>query len=155
MYDVRKMTIDDAVLEKIADTQSTYDFKKESGGILVGLFDAKLDAIRITDMSFPFPTDQRSRFRFSRKSEGHQEFMDDLWEKSERTKSYFGEWHTHDQDNPVPSLTDRNTWKRISKQGNNFSQCFFLIIGRKNYKIWTISDESFAEVEVIRSGENK
>lgn len=152
---MRKLSIDNAVLEKIADIQSTHDFKKESGGILIGLFDARLDAIRITDMSFPFPTDQRSRFRFSRKSNGHQEYMDDLWEKSERTKSYFGEWHTHDQDNPVPSLTDRNTWKRISKRDNNFTQCFFLIIGRKNYRIWTIYDESLVEVEVMKNGERK
>ena len=149
---MRKLVLEDEIKAKILSIQSTYAFKRELGGILVGLYDADLGCLRLTDMSFPHTGDQQSRFRFFRKSDGHQELMDHLWEESEHTKAYLGEWHTHDQDTPIPSMKDRGTWKRISKRNNNFDECYFMIIGRKEYVVWTVSEEKI--IEVIRGGNN-
>ena len=149
---MRKLILEDDIKSKILSIQSTHSFKREIGGILVGLYDAKLGCLRLTDMSFPNSGDQQSRFRFFRRSDGHQELMDYLWEDSEHTKAYLGEWHTHDQDIPTPSMIDRGTWKRISKRNNYFDECYFMIIGRKDYIIWTVSDEKITEV--IRGGNN-
>lgn len=142
-----KMIIDENVKQNIAKVQSEHDFRKETGGILIGLYDPQREALRITDMSFAYPSDNCGRLHFSRKSTGHQEFADDLWVKSGYKKAYLGEWHTHNQASPVPSVIDRNTWKRISRQNNNFDQCFFLIVGREHFAIWGVIKEEVNVVE--------
>lgn len=149
---MRKLILEADIQSKILNIQSTHTFKREIGGILIGIYDTKYGCLRLTDMSFPQSGDQQSRFRFNRKSDGHQELMDHLWESSDHTKAYLGEWHTHDQDTPIPSIVDRRTWKRISKRNNNFEECYFMIIGRKDYFIWTVSDEKI--IEVIRGDNN-
>ncbi len=143
---MRKLIIEKDVEEKILSIQTTYSFKKEIGGILVGIYDAEFRGMRITDISYPFAGDQQLRFHFFRKRDGHQELMDQLWEKSNHTKAYLGEWHTHDQRIPVPSRTDHDTWKRISKSNNNFDECYFMIIGRTEFIIWAVSGSGIAEV---------
>lgn len=135
---MREVVIEENIKQMIANIQSEYDFKSEMGGVLAGLLDAEQNVFRITDMSFPYESDKRDRCHFSRNSSGHQEWMDKIWQESNQTKSYLGEWHTHDEDIPVPSRIDRNTWKRISRQENNFDECFFMIIGRRTYGIWTV-----------------
>ena len=140
-----KIIIDEAIKNKIEDIQAYYDFYSEIGGIVAGAFDTKEMCLRITDLSSPFPGDVKKRYRFLRKSTGHQELMDELWKKSGQTKAYLGEWHTHDQDIPIPSFVDKQTWKRISRRDNNFDQCCFIIIGRKAFRIWTVIDDEIVE----------
>lgn len=149
---MRGLFLNDDVKESILRIQTEHSFRKEIGGILVGAYDAEHECMSLTDMSFPFSGDSQSRFRFFRRSEGHQELMDQLWKESGHTKAYLGEWHTHDQNVPVPSITDRTTWKRISKRHNNFDECYFMIIGRVEFIIWTVSGSSV--VEVYRGNDN-
>jgi len=144
---MRKLIIDEAIRKNIKRVQYEHNYKKEIGGILVGLYDAEMDTFQITDMSFPLKSDRKYRFRFLRKNIGHQQFMDDLWEKSGHKKAYLGEWHTHDQDTPYPSFMDLKTWERISEQNVNFDTCFFLIIGRRRFIIWTVEKDKVYEVE--------
>lgn len=144
---MRKLIVDERIRHKIANLQIEHDFRKETGGILVGSYDPDESALRITDMSQAYPTDRCGRFHFSRNSSGHQKFMDDLWISSGKTKAYLGEWHTHNQAVPAPSLTDKNTWKRISRKRNNFDQCYFLIIGREQFVVWTVTEGTIKEVE--------
>ena len=148
---MRKLLINDDIELRIKQIQAEHSFKREIGGILVGLYDADHESLRVTDISFPYSYDQRCQFRFLRKSNGHQELMDQLWEDSEHTKAYLGEWHTHNQDNPVPSMIDRNTWKRIAKRNNNFDDSYFMIIGKKAFVVWTVSNGNIVE---IYRGEN-
>ncbi len=144
---MRELIIDEGIRKSIAKVQVEHDFRLETGGILIGLYDPERGALKITDMSYAYPSDHCGRFHFSRKSMGHQELADDLWVKSGYTKAYLGEWHTHNQPSPIPSITDRNTWKRISKQKNNYDQCYFLIIGRVEYIIWTVINGVIIEIE--------
>ena len=140
------------VKEKIKSIQSEHTFKKEIGGILVGAYDAEIECLRLTDMSFPSPGDQQSRFRFIRKADGHQEIMDQLWEESGHTKAYLGEWHTHDQDIPIPSMVDCKNWKRISRRNLNFDECYFMIIGRIEFIIWAVMNGDI--IEIYRGNSN-
>ena len=144
-----KFVLDDTVSSIIDNLQLTHDFSTEVGGIIVGYFDKSVDAFRISDLTFPCADDCKGRFFFFRKQKGHQEIMDALWESSGRKKAYLGEWHTHDQETPMPSDIDIRTWIRISKNNNNFDQSFFIIVGRSNYKIWTIIDKKVVEAERI------
>ena len=146
---MRKVMIDKEIVEKLNSIQRSYDFHKEIGGIIIGIFDTKGMCLRITDLSFPHAHDNSSRFRFVRHSDGHQKFMDEVWEQSNHIKSYLGEWHTHDQDFPVPSLVDKQTWKRISKRDNNFDQSVFIIIGRIKIRLWIATDGKIYEQEEL------
>ena len=143
---MRKLMLNMDVKEKIKSIQSEHTFKKEIGGILVGAYDAEIECLRLTDMSFPCPGDQQFRFSFFRKTDGHQEIMDQLWEESGHTKAYLGEWHTHDQDTPIPSVVDRKNWKRISKRNHNFEECYFMIIGRIEFIIWAVVNNDIIEI---------
>lgn len=143
---MREIVLTDDIKTRISNIQAEHDFSKEIGGIIVGKYDPEFDCFLMTDMSFPYPSDVQSRFRFSRKSAGHQEFMDMLWKESGMTKAYLGEWHTHDQNIPIPSFIDRKTWRRIARRNNNYDQCFFMIIGRKQFAVWTAQDNDVYEI---------
>lgn len=138
--------MNDDIKAKILNIQAEHAFQKEIGGILVGGYDAESKCLRLTDISFPYHGDQQSRFRFFRKCDGHQEYMDQLWEESGHTKAYLGEWHTHDQTVPAPSVVDRMTWKRIAKRNHNFDECYFMIIGKKMFIIWAVINDDIFEI---------
>ena len=72
--------------------------------------------------------------------------MDELWSSYDETLTYLGEWHTHDQDTPIPSVVDRKNWKRISKRNHNFEECYFMIIGRIEFIIWAVVNNDIIEI---------
>lgn len=144
---MRKIIIDEKIIEQIKAIQLSHDYHRETGGILAGFYDTKLKSFCITDMSYPFPNDKRSRFRFYRNKKGHQEFMDELWKESGYKKAYLGEWHTHDQDSPFPSIVDIGTWKCVAKHNSNYNQSFFMIIGKSTFIIWVVEDGNVKEIK--------
>ena len=117
-----------------------YDFRIESGGIIVGYLNLADKQVIITDITTPFSEDSRGRNYFKRSEYGHQQEMDRLWHESGQKKTYLGEWHTHNQSIPVPSLVDKRDWKRIDKINKNYKQAFFVIVGLNKLKVWTVSD---------------
>lgn len=80
----------------------------EAGGILIG--ERRGQHIVITDISEPGPSDIRTRNRFERKGDHHQQNVDELFKQSDGFLVYLGEWHTHPEDFPQPSYTDIKSW---------------------------------------------
>ena len=119
--------------------QKKGEFTTENGGILIGQLNPAEKRIILTDFTDAKETDIRARFHFFRSEKYHQKTMDELWVASDYTKTYLGEWHTHDEDVPSPSTTDIKEWRRISKGQHNSSVLFFIIIGRRKIRIWTIN----------------
>lgn len=149
------LTVSDSV-EKIIQTYLTeYDFIIESGGIVVGTLDLLHNKVTATDLTEPQQKDIRKRYLFSRAEFGHQSIMDHLWEHSCHTKSYIGEWHTHDQEFPQPSNKDRKNWLKISKRSQNSNWLFFIIVGTKDYGVWTIVDEDIVEMMINIEGDSE
>ena len=133
--------LESKVLQEIKKYQNKGEFFLEAGGILVGIHDIKSKVYRITDITWPQETDKCLTYRFYRKENGHQEIMDELWEQSGYVKSYLGEWHTHNQKNPSPSLIDYTNWKRIAKRKHNYENLFFIIVGTECIGIWTVEND--------------
>ncbi len=125
---------------------------KEAGGILIGRILSEDENFIIDDVSEPMPTDKRRRTRFSRKVEGHQEYMNDAFEREEGSCFYLGEWHTHPQRIPIPSSVDRNDWNRLLKIGFESSCLFFVIVGLEDLKVWYGYGEEPIIVELKRRG---
>ena len=81
----------------------------EAGGILLG--QVKENNIYITRVSFPSNQDKSSRFSFSRNKDYAQAIIDFEFHNSNKRTIYLGEWHTHPEELPTPSTTDRKMIK--------------------------------------------
>ena len=127
----RRLVINENVMNYFREIISKESFGIETGGIIVGELKPLDNAIIITDISVPYENDSRGKFHFNRKPDGHQEYMDELWEKSGFKKMYLGEWHTHNQSKPFPSYIDVNNWKRIEQRNHVAPEMFFVIVGTK------------------------
>ncbi len=80
----------------------------EAGGTIIG--ERRGQHIVVTDISEPGQGDIRTRNRFERKGDHHQQKVDELFKQSDGYLVYLGEWHTHPEDFPQPSNTDIKSW---------------------------------------------
>lgn len=105
----------------------------ESGGVLVGkrLLNG---TISVLDFSKPSSGDLQERCRFSKKSSDHQEFVNNHFEDSSGYVSLVGEWHSHPENHPNASSTDKKSWEKVILE--NDDKLFFLIIGKENWTIY-------------------
>lgn len=97
--------------------------KSESGGQLFGRFEDK--CVTITAATTPSPTDQRSRFRFSRALSTEQAEIDQAFSTGDH---YLGDWHTHPESIPSPSLTDKRTATRLYRTSKSDLKNFLMVI---------------------------
>ncbi|WP_121965000.1 Mov34/MPN/PAD-1 family protein [Myroides sp. N17-2] len=116
----------------------------ESGGILTGkLYE---DLVEILNCSEPTVSDKQSRYNFNRSYKAAQIFINEKFEKSKGKEIYLGEWHTHPEDNPTPSVTDiKNFTKTISKNKLNSNTHFMIIIGIKSIYIGIYTERKLIE----------
>lgn len=79
--------------------------------------------------------------------------IEDEFEKSNHTRFYLGEWHTHPEDNPSPSYQDLASLKKsYNKNSIVISNLILMaIIGRKNI-CWKIYDgKEFSDIKTTIS----
>jgi integrative and conjugative element protein (TIGR02256 family) len=134
-YD-RTLYIRPEAIEKMFKYKQVSWTDTEAGGILIGRILEEDENIIIDDVSEPMPTDKRRRTRFSRSPEGHQEYMNEAYEREEGSCFYLGEWHTHPQRIPIPSSIDRNDWERLLNVGFESGFLLFVIVGIDDLKVW-------------------
>lgn len=134
--DNRTLYIRPEAIEKMFKYKQLRWTDSEAGGILIGRILEEDNNIIIDDVSEPMPADKRKRTRFSRKPDGHQEYMNDAYEREKGCCFYLGEWHTHPQSIPVPSTIDRKEWKRLLKVEFESGCLFFVIVGIDELKVW-------------------
>jgi len=115
----------------IHDTMKRYtvglEGETEAGGIFIGGY--RGNHIQITDCTEPMGRDVRKRYLFDRKDPGHRLAAMVAWTKSFGTETFVGEWHTHPEDFPTPSLLDQATWNKI--MGKRTLPAVFIIAGRE------------------------
>jgi integrative and conjugative element protein (TIGR02256 family) len=83
--------------------------------------------MEITFATAPKRGDRRSRTAFHRLSPFHKKFAIRAWRRFGRTLDYVGEWHTHPERDPVPSMIDRTEWAKLLR--SNRSHLVFMILG--------------------------
>lgn len=91
-------------------------FAHEVGGILLGSY--RGDYLHITDATTPQRGDRWSPVRFWRSPEGHQQIAESVWERSRGAVTYIGEWHSHAETTPRPSVIDRASWRETLRSQN-------------------------------------
>lgn len=125
------------VEQQFFNMKSSFNYSLETGGILIGTLSSG-PIITITDATVSQPKDICHKFRFFRSAEGHQSHMDHLWKESGYRKMYLGEWHTHPEPIPSPSMVDIFGWKSIAKRRQNTPWTLFIILGQQIFKVWTV-----------------
>lgn len=118
--------VETPVLHTLNKYRQLHHNQPEQGGVFIG--EIRSPHIIITHVTEPSPNDRASRFGFVRKKQHHQVIADQLWQASGGYLTYIGEWHTHPESNPLPSITDISSW------GNGLprdSASIVAIIGQK------------------------
>lgn len=109
----------------------------EAGGVLLGRYILESSDVVVDQITEPTLSDLRSRFGFTRNTEGHQELVSQAWHESEGTCHYLGEWHTHPELKPMPSRVDVTNWKRLlSCYRADSDPLYFVIVGMTTIAVW-------------------
>ncbi|HIH2748583.1 Mov34/MPN/PAD-1 family protein [Burkholderia aenigmatica] len=101
----------------------------EAGGILLGRRRGRhFEVVHATE---PAANDRRTRVSFIRESYGHQEQAVELWERSLGEIGYVGEWHTHPEATPCPSLVDIDQWSQLPTRNAGNTPMLGIIVGTR------------------------
>lgn len=105
------LLIEAEVVSLIASFKQDTPNAAESAGVLIGEYREDLH-IRVVDATKPCKLDRSTRFGFDRRSPQHQKSVLSAWRSSGKLQTWVGEWHTHPEDHPRPSLKDIREWKK-------------------------------------------
>ncbi len=108
----------------------------EAGGVLLGRHILGTSDIVIDGVTTPLLGDRQNRFQFFRGQQKHQEAIDRAWHESDGTCTYLGEWHTHPELDPIPSIIDQLDWQRKLFRDHFSEVLFFIIVGIAKIRAW-------------------
>lgn len=129
----RTLKINQNVLKIFAKYEQKID-GLEAGGILLGNVLADYD--EIIKASVPNRFDTRDYFFFNRAKIPAQLKINKEWEKSNGTMIYLGEWHTHSEVNPKPSVEDKKMILKVFQETIMEINFLYLIIVGPNGTYW-------------------
>lgn len=132
------------------------DCQNESGGVLLGRYIINSNDIVVDEITKPTSEDKAGRFFFFRKQKKHQGFIKRIWNETEGTCNYLGEWHTHPEDCPNPSTQDIVNWKKLLRK-TKFEEdyLYFVILGRKKLVVWEGNKKSLKITKMKQSCADK
>jgi integrative and conjugative element protein (TIGR02256 family) len=102
----------------------------ESGGLLLGFI--RENHFDVRDVTIPYKNDFSSYSLFVREDKNHINIFQSL-KKKNKDITYIGEWHTHFEDNPRPSIIDLTEWDLI--KSTRHYPIVFMILGKKDFYI--------------------
>lgn len=120
-----RVLISNSAFDSIAAYAAKIGGRHEVGGLLLG--HRRGDDLEIVDATFPSRLDRSTRTSYVRRDPSHQLIMTKRWVASRFRTDWVGEWHTHPESNPSPSMTDVSTWRRQVK--GRSTQMSYLILG--------------------------
>ena len=113
-------------------------FPRETGGILIGVYNESLNCADVTTATGPGRDARAGRTWFERGVAGLQEILRSYWR--ERRGFYLGEWHFHPGAPPFPSPTDERSLREFASSPlYHCPEPVLLIIGGDPRYAWTPS----------------
>lgn len=125
----------DLLIERLIEAGKAH-YPKEFGGILVGEYSADFRQLNITDSVLPqTKTFKATHTLFERNSKGMEKELKKLYRENP-PKYYIGEWHTHPDNLPFPSVTDLQAMRSIVNYPRvEIKNPVLMIIGYSSIKI--------------------
>lgn len=136
--DNSKIKISNYVLQVIFNYVQIKYVDTEAGGILIGRENLGNENIVLEYSTAPMQKDVRRRTRYLRKDSRHVEYYRKLYDENNGIYAYYGEWHTHPEDNPTYSSIDLDNWRKIAKEDPKEIQ-YHIIAGRKSLVMWKMN----------------
>ena len=120
----------------------------EQCGVLTGVKVGN-DTYRICKFSPPCVS-ENSRCGCKRDAEKANSFIKEDFHKSEHTRFYIGEWHTHPEKNPTPSSVDYSSIQEIFKTASLVAPIIFMIIvGTEGLHISVYNGDKFERIDPL------
>jgi len=107
---------------------------KEAGGILLGYSYNHYD--EVVKITTPSKFDTCGINFYIRSKSYAQIHINNFWNKSKGRIIYLGEWHTHNEINPSPSLEDMQMINKVCKETIMEINHLYLIIGGIKNTLW-------------------
>jgi integrative and conjugative element protein (TIGR02256 family) len=124
------------LLEHLCSFRQTGEMLPESGGALIGKHLIRGGRM-VIDRFTPSQSDDRQGRCLFYRSKAHEKIVQRIWNESNRISTYVGLWHTHPEDYPHYSPTDKKDWfKALNKSVYDGRNLFFVIIGRTHIRCW-------------------
>ena len=102
----------------------------ETGGVLIGYYNARHDTAIVTGAGGPPPDSERGSARFYRGTQGLDRLLANLWRKREH---YLGEWHCHPGGSARPSAADIRQMQEIANDYDaHCPEPVLLVMGANN-----------------------
>jgi integrative and conjugative element protein (TIGR02256 family) len=134
------------IIARMRRYQRPAEANREAGGIFVGSYRAR--NLEIVDCTEPMPHDIRRRYSFERKDKAHADLSDGRWLRSGQKETFVGEWHTHPEADPIPSMIDLSTWQAAVKKYGPLP-LFFSICGTRRTRFWLGTPDRITCIEQI------
>lgn len=145
----QKLKLSAEILKTLHSYRQDSKEKTEAGGIIIGKITYPDEHYVVEAITEPMESDTRTRFTFFRDAKLHQHAFDNLYKDNEFL-SYIGEWHTHPEDYPLPSITDVLNWKKLLREVDlDGDYMIFIIVGIQEMRVW-IGDKR--DVSIKRLG---
>lgn len=121
------LEVEDELLNKLLEIGKTH-YPKEFGGFLIGHYSKDNKHLHITDTILPKKY-KASKYNFERSTKGIENELAEFYAENPR-KIYIGEWHTHPDNSPIPSVIDISAINTIINSKNtSIANPVLLIIG--------------------------
>lgn len=137
----------DSVIEIMENHKQNNRKSPEAGGILLGQVND--NSIYIMKASAPTIHDKSSRTSFERNKDIAQGIIEYEFTNSSNKTIYIGEWHTHPEKHPKPSVTDlKMIFDQYHKNDLNEPFLILIIQGMKGLFIGLVSGNEMKGVNI-------
>jgi integrative and conjugative element protein (TIGR02256 family) len=127
------LEVDDELLNSVVEKGKSH-YPNEFGGFLVGYYSDDNSRLHITNMILP-KSFKASKYSFERSTKGIVKKLETFY-KGVPKNFYVGEWHTHPDNSPIPSIKDIAAVSAIINcQNACIANPVLLIIGYSKIKV--------------------
>ena len=125
LSDLRCIILEDALLKQVSRYRQGLE-DNEAGGVLLG--SRATHELRVELATEPGGDDRARHRSFERCPRRAQTLINEAWQKSEGRCNYLGEWHTHPEAHPKPSMQDRKMIRQMFRQAKPCPEVLLLLI---------------------------